>query len=109
MDVILRAKECFVKAHATSRFDDPHHFANNSKTVGEESFGARSSSVLRHANKSPWNRYIGVDEGLVLVHFYGVPRATADIDYFSAVPANAQSRRGRGRKPGPGLVARMEL
>lgn len=26
--------------------------------------------------------------GFVLVHFYGFPRTTGDIDYFSAVPAN---------------------
>jgi hypothetical protein len=26
--------------------------------------------------------------GFVLVYFYGFPRTTADIDYFSAVPAN---------------------
>jgi len=29
--------------------------------------------------------------GFVLVHFYGFPRTTADIDYFSAVPANRVS------------------
>jgi hypothetical protein len=26
--------------------------------------------------------------GFVLVHFYGFPRTTGDIDYYSAVPAN---------------------
>lgn len=26
--------------------------------------------------------------GFILVHFYGLPRTTGDIDYYSAVPAN---------------------
>ena len=26
--------------------------------------------------------------GLVLAHFYGVPRSTGDIDYYTAIPAN---------------------
>jgi len=50
---------------------------------------------------SPWNEFLieldgTLNEplelhcigGFVLVHFYGLPRTTGDIDYYSAVPAN---------------------
>jgi hypothetical protein len=50
---------------------------------------------------SPWREFlVGLDGtlneplelhcigGFVLVHFYGLPRTTGDIDYYSAAPAN---------------------
>jgi len=50
---------------------------------------------------SPWQEFLAELDGMlqeplqlhciggfVLVHFYGLPRSTGDIDYFSAVPAN---------------------
>jgi hypothetical protein len=38
--------------------------------------------------------------GFVLVYFYGLPRSTGDIDYYSAVPAdvNLSEMAGRGSK-----------
>jgi hypothetical protein len=50
---------------------------------------------------SPWSEFLAEFDGMlteplelhciggfVLVHFYGLPRTTGDIDYFTAVPAN---------------------
>ena len=50
---------------------------------------------------SPWSEFLAELDGLltealelhciggfVLVHFYGLPRTTGDIDYFTALPAN---------------------
>jgi len=35
--------------------------------------------------------------GVVLVYFYGLPRTTGDIDYYSAVPANLNLREVAGQ------------
>jgi hypothetical protein len=50
---------------------------------------------------SPWKEFLAQLDGMlpeplelhciggfVLVHFYGLPRSTGDIDYCTAVPAN---------------------
>ena len=48
---------------------------------------------------SPWKEFLAELDGLldlelhciggfVFAHFYGLPRTTGDIDYYTAVPAN---------------------
>ncbi len=59
---------------------------------------------------SPWNEFLieldgTLNEplelhcigGFVLVHYYGLPRTTGDIDYHSAVPANLNLDRLLGK------------
>ena len=57
---------------------------------------------MRERLPSPWREFLTeLDQlleaplelhcigGFVLVYFYGLPRSTGDIDYYSAIPANA--------------------
>jgi hypothetical protein len=63
--------------------------------------------------QSPWKPFLTeLDEalteplelhcigGFALVHFYGLPRSTGDIDYYSAIPANIdlETAAGEGSK-----------
>ena len=69
--------------------------------------------------RSPWKEFLAELDalpkealelhclgGFVLVHFYGLPRTTADIDYFSAVPANLNLDQVAAAVPMVSLVRR---